>query len=112
MYAILDSGLVPISGPMPHMSQVPHSGQSTYRAYIHSDGLARRLPLNPLAWAVLNRLGFTDMSRGYMAYAGPVVLAPASGQYMTESGVGQIRGIIRTVTLTPSDWDTYPKQRR
>lgn len=102
-----------------HLQLIPYRNTVQYqrplfRAYINRNGLAQRLSFNSFAWSVLDTLGFMDMSRGYNAYCGDVVLLSAKGQALSEAEVLPIEQAIVAIQrpAPPSEWDTYPKMKQ
>jgi len=118
MYAILDhTGLsfVPVCPDLADYAPILHRDLTpAFRAYMQPRGLDKRLPFNHVAWTILQRLGFTDASRGYMAYCGPVILSGDHGQGLSAADMAQIQwqGLGISTCPTTSDWDTYPKRRQ
>jgi len=98
-----------------------------YRAYIHPYGLAHRLSFNFFAWAVLDKLGFADDSKGYHAYCGHVVLTGNRGQGLVDAEIADVQRACDLVmcksthednltlsssTSSVTEWDTYPKLKQ
>jgi hypothetical protein len=90
-----------------------------FRAYVNTQGLAQRLTFNYFAWNVLNKLGFTDASKGFNAYCGNVVLTNGKGLGLTDEEVQRVRFIVNLLSgdaipsqTNVSDWDTYPKLKQ
>lgn len=92
-----------------------------FRAYVNTQGLAQRLTFNYFAWNVLNKLGFTDASKGFNAYCGNVVLTNGKGLGLTVEEVQRVQFIVNVLSgdanplnlpLLTSDWETYPKLKQ
>src|SRR6185503_18517036 len=94
---------------LPHLQQLIGATQITpvmhknvksqpFRAYINTQGLAKRLTFNYFAWSVLDKMGFTDASKGFNAYCGNVVLTNGKGLGLTDEEVQRVQFIVNLLS--------------
>ncbi len=84
-----------------YIEAIPHTKdeEALWTAFVNEDGVGHALRANPLAFAVLQKLGFTTISILPGAYLGDVIILGPDERGLSVMEVAQVQAIHAELTM-------------